>query len=471
MASQTRFERVLMRIQHPSAGEAAVSKTAAVLLLLALACSTASLAQQATAARLEQDSPGIAVYLISVGPGRRVWEKFGHNAIWISDNETGTDRAYNYGLFSFEQEDFLSRFLRGRMLYWMRGFDVEGHIQEYIDDDRSVWIQELNLTPAQRIALRDFLLWNERPEHRFYRYHYYYDNCSTRIRDALDRVLGGAIRSQTEGVETGNTFRFHTLRLTSDNIWTYTGLLLGLGQPVDRPISEWDEMFLPLKLRDHLRGVTLRDESGNESPLVVSERTEFESTVFAEASSPPNWLLGYFVVGLAIAACLAFTAYRAAFDRLSRAVFAVLATLWAFLTGVAGLVLAGLWAFTDHNTSYRNENLFWFDPLAIMLVALAPLLIRGVPWAARPGRLVASAIGALSLLGFVLQIAPGLDQVNGPLIALALPPNLAMAAGLLWVSRTRGQTGVGVENTTGYPECEEPEAASFPGAAEPPGRL
>ena len=51
-----------------------------------------------------------------------------------------------------------------------------------------------------RLELQRFLQWNERPENRFYHYDYYRDNCSTRVRDALDRVLGGRIAAQTDGV-------------------------------------------------------------------------------------------------------------------------------------------------------------------------------------------------------------------------------------------------------------------------------
>jgi hypothetical protein len=90
--------------------------------------------------------------------------------------------------------------------------------------------------------------------------------------------------------------------------------------------------------------------------------------------------------------------------------------------------------FTDHDTSYRNENLFWFNPVAILLVVLVPLLVYRVPWSERVGRLAAVFVAGVSLLGLALQVVPGMDQVSGPLIALAVPPNLTLAAGILWYS-------------------------------------
>src|SRR5690606_6202587 len=130
-------------------------------------------------------------------------------------------------------ENFFVRFIQGRMDYWMEGFDSQLFADFYAQADRSVWLQELNLTPAQRADLRDFLEYNALPENRFYRYDYYLDNCSTRVRDAIDRVIGGQLQLQTEDVSARTTYREHTRALTSEDPPLYSGLMLGLGQPVD----------------------------------------------------------------------------------------------------------------------------------------------------------------------------------------------------------------------------------------------
>jgi hypothetical protein len=224
----------------------------------------------------------------------------------------------------------------------------------------------------------------------------------------------------------------------SNDLWTYIGLLLGLGQPVDEPLSAWDEMFLPLKLREHLRNVVVLDENGSEQPLVLSERTIHESNEFFESDAPPRWTWRFLGVGLVLAFATLLIAHKATEGRLARAVFVGLSMLWYTLFGVVGLGLASLWMFTDHDTSYRNENLFWFSPVAILMVVLAPLMIYKVGWAARAGRAVAIFVAGASLLGFFLQLLPGLDQINGPLIAFALPLNLALAAGMVWYCSIEG---------------------------------
>ncbi len=387
---------------------------------------------------VSQEVTDLEVYLVTIGPGELLWERFGHNAIWIRDRDTGIERAYNYGLFSFEQEDFLKRFLQGRMEYWMRGFDAGPHLQEYMAANRTVVVQELNLSRNQKIELRDFLVWNKQPENRFYRYHYYWDNCSTRIRDAIDRVTNGAIRDQMEHVYPGHTLRYHSLRLVANDLWTSVGLLLGLGQPVDEPLSAWEEMFLPMKLRDHLRNVFVPGEDGDVQSLVASERTLHESTEFFERAAPPRWTPWFLVAGLLLGLATLLLARKAKESRTARAAFAALTTLWYAFIGIVGLGLAGLWLLTDHDTSYRNENLFWFDPVAILLVVLAPLLIYRVQWTDRIARLIAVFVAGVAILGLVLKIVPGMDQMNAPLIAFALPSHIAFVAGLLWVSSIEG---------------------------------
>ena len=104
----------------------------------------------------------LSVYLMTMGPGDAVWEKFGHNAIWIRDTTRGLDVAYNWGLFDFDAVDFYPRFLKGSMLYSMGGYAGVETVNAYASYNRSVWAQELALTPAQKQELLDFVRWNAR---------------------------------------------------------------------------------------------------------------------------------------------------------------------------------------------------------------------------------------------------------------------------------------------------------------------
>ena len=380
--------------------------------------------------------PELTVYLMTMGPGKAVWERFGHNAIWIHDPVRGTDKAYNYGLFDLRQEKFLVRFLQGRMWYWMQGFPAQSYVEQYRRANRSVWVQELEMPPNARRELQEFLEWNERPENRFYHYDYYLDNCSTRVRDALDRALGGRIRSRTGDLATGTTYRFHTRRLTANDPLVYTGLLLALGQPVDRPITAWEEMFLPLALREHLRKVVVPDGSGGEMPLVRSERTFFQSTSTPPPDLPPFWLPIYLGLGLAVAAGTLGLGTAARSSPLARAGLIAVTALWALLVGILGLVLLGLWTLTDHTAAYNNENVLQANFLELMLLWFLARLARRSPGARRV-LVLAAIVAGLSLLGLVLKLLPALYQVNGEILALALPIHMGVAVGIWQLDRSR----------------------------------
>jgi hypothetical protein len=373
----------------------------------------------------------LTVYLMTMGPGKHVWERFGHNAIWIHDPVRGTDQAYNYGLFDFRQQNFLLRFVQGRMWYWMQGFPAQSYVESYRRANRSVWIQELEIAPGSRRELQQFLEWNERPENRFYHYDYYRDNCSTRVRDALDRAVGGRIRQGTNTLPTGKTYRFHTLRLTTNDPPIYTGLLLALGHPVDRPITAWEEMFLPLAMREHLRKLTVIRPDGAEVPLVRSERTLFESTEPAPPPEPPSWLPIYLLLGLAVGGSAFGLGLLAPNRPAARVGFLVVSWSWTLLVGLGGVVVAGLWAFTDHAAAYDNENVLQLDLLVLPLLWLLPRVVFGARSAVRPALILAGVVAGLSLAGLILKVLPQFYQVNGAAIALTLPAHIGMA-GAIW---------------------------------------
>lgn len=419
---------------RPRCGPGRVAwRLGATLLGGALLAANGGAHAQTPAAADAAREPGseLTVYLMTIGPGAAVWEKFGHNAIWISDASTGSDLAYNYGMFSFAEPGYLRRFLAGDMQYWMEPFSGPGSARAYAQANRSVWVQELNLSPAQRVRLRDFLEWNARPENRVYRYDYYRDNCSTRVRDAIDRAIGGALRAATEATPTGTTYRSHSLRLTATEPLTYTGLLLGLGPMVDHPISAWEESFIPMRLREHVRAVTVPGPDGTPAPLVLSERTLFESTGEPPPDTAPDRTAAYLLFGAGLGALFVLLGRAGRTSTIAATAFLALAIAWSATVGLFGVILAALWAFTDHAAAYANENLFQVNPLPLALAVALPLARRR-PGAARAAVALATAIAAIAVLGFVLQLLPALDQVNGGIIALVLPVHLALAVVLRW---------------------------------------
>lgn len=374
----------------------------------------------------------LEVYLLTVGPGGEVWQRFGHNAIRIRNRATGMDTAYNWGTFDFNQPNFLTRFLTGNTEYWMVGNDAVDDIQKYIAENRSVWVQQLALTPAQRVALAQFVVWNEREENRYYRYDYYLDNCSTRVRDALDRVLGGALRRAFMPRGTGTTYRSHTRRLTDGDAAVYTGIQLALGRRADSELSAWDESFLPVKLMEHVRDIRVPGAQGALVPLVSAERQIYEAQRPPEPDRPPSHLLAYLVAGAIVGGLLALFGRGAAAGRRGAApALGVVAGLWVLLTGLLGTAVLLAGTVTRHVFMGRNVNLAAYSPIALIALGVIVAALGARPpasrarWIGRAER-VTGLIAALSVVGVLVALAIG--QRSGETFALAVPANV----GLWW---------------------------------------
>lgn len=98
----------------------------------------------------QQDDDPLTVYLLTMGTGDMVWEKYGHNALWVRDDASGTDRVYNYGVFDFDSPGYWGRFIRGDWLYELAVSDIEFTLYQYAYLNRTVVAQELALSPAQK---------------------------------------------------------------------------------------------------------------------------------------------------------------------------------------------------------------------------------------------------------------------------------------------------------------------------------
>ena len=376
----------------------------------------------------------VRVYLMTIGQGDVVWEKFGHNALRVVDPARGTDLAYNWGIFDFDQPNFIGRFLTGDTDYSMEAIDAPSLAQYYASDEqRTVVQQELNLTAPQKARLRAFVEWNALEANKYYRYDYYRDNCSTRVRDALDRALGGTLRRALEGRPAGGTtYRSHTRRLLAGDVPTYTGIQLALGRPADVPLDAWEEAFLPGRLAAYARGIRVAGPDGVAQPLVAREDTLFVAPRPPERTAVPSYLLGYLVTGLLFGAVVLLLGRRgAAGVRGADAGFGVLAGTYVLIVGLAGtaLVLAG--TVTRHTYMGRNENLLAVNPMALVLLVLL-LAAVGVRrpearqrWRRRAS-VVALVLAAVTVLGAVLTLIPGIGQRSTELFALLVPVHLAL---------------------------------------------
>ena len=377
------------------------------------------------------NAPGanLEVSLVTYGPGDTYWERFGHDAIELRDTVSGEAVTFNYGVFDFDEKGFLLHFAAGHMHYLMDAAPTEVDQRYYMDVGRSVTRQQLAFTAAQAADLRDFLLWNLRPENVRYDYDYYANNCATRVRDALDQALGGRLKKQLEALPASMTYRQQTARLMSQQSWLMLILDLGLGPYADQPLTAWQESFLPMVLQTAIRNVTVPGADSGTHPLVLDEQLLSPNRLDPPPAQSPDLRLPLGLAGLAFALLLVAT------RRFAPMVYAVLGSLYLVLAGLVGIALLVLWTLTTHHSAWANANLLLFNPLAFLLLPAVWCSRGGVPASPRFNVLIVLQLLA-ALTAILLHLLPGVVQQNQPWLLFALPCWVALA----WCLR-RAQIG------------------------------
>jgi hypothetical protein len=147
------------------------------------------------AARPQRDAaPRVGIMVMQ--PGEIFWERFGHDSVLVADPRTGEAISYNFGFFDPTEPDFIARFVRGDMRYRLAAVPYADDLILYREEGRGVSVQWLDLDAAQAREIATALAENATPENAFYRYDYFKDNCSTRVRDAVDHALAGGLLKQ-----------------------------------------------------------------------------------------------------------------------------------------------------------------------------------------------------------------------------------------------------------------------------------
>lgn len=382
--------------------------------LLAVRAGAQTQAPASASASVPTPAGRYVISLLTFGPGDAIFERYGHNAIRVRDIVTGSDLAYNWGMFSFDDPGFLRRFLSGETRYWVAAFPSSPLMEYYRQQDRATVEQTLALSPEQAESLALAVARNALPEHREYRYDYFRDNCSTRVRDALDRALGGVLRPQFTALQTDLTYRLESRRLSAPDPFAQAGIELALGPDADRPMSAWETMFIPMRLRDHLRRVTVATPAGP-VPLVAAETVLYVARRPLERAEPGGLVLGPLGPVLAMWGLL-LVPLTPAMRRRARIPAAVLTGGWFGLTGMIGVLLLGMWLGSAHVFWYRNLTLLLASPLA--LIAAVPVA-RGIlaGRAARWVRTLLWLVGGQSLLALALSPLVA-QQLAGPLLLL-----------------------------------------------------
>jgi hypothetical protein len=311
--------------------------------------------------KAQEEPSALRVSLITCTPGAELYSVFGHNALRIVDSAAGTDIAYNFGTFNFNDPDFYTKFVLGKLQYYLSQENFNDFLNTYQYFKRGVSEQLLNLNEKEKKEIQRALFENLTEENRYYKYDFFYDNCSTRLRDIIFKTKSNQAFTPPQFVANGLTFRdhLHTYLDRAEMKWTRLGIDLILGLNADRKMSVTDAMFIPEYLA---KGVNATKVNGQN--LVVEENTLIPDQ--QPLTARDSFLLTPFFIFLIISILMILPlgnripVYGKFQNVLQKVVF--------ISSGLLGLLMLFLWIGTDHQTMTNNLNLFWAFPLHLVLV-------------------------------------------------------------------------------------------------------
>lgn len=299
------------------------------------------------------------VSVLTCSPGDEVYSIFGHTGLRYADEKKGIDIVFSYGYFDFNTPNFAWRFVLGETDYMVGAVSYDDFIEEYNERGSAVVEQVLELTQEQEHALIDLLVINCLPANRVYRYNYFYNNCTTKIRDKIAEVAG-SLSYDSEGLRYA-TFRDALDALTAKHPWYAFGINLLLGGDVDSGTSNAALQFIPHNYMLDLEKCTVTREDGTSMPFVKEQRLAVEGEApVAEKNNftPFNVFLLLLLATFVVMLCEV---------RKKR-------TYWWFdvvlmtAQGLAGLLLLFMALFSQHPAVGNNWLILLLNPLALFIM-------------------------------------------------------------------------------------------------------
>jgi hypothetical protein len=215
--------------------------------------------------------------------------------------------------------------------------------------------QILNLSQAQKQRLFDILEENALEENRYYKYDFFYDNCATRIRDIVEKTFPQPIAWDSSSLAIGTTMRQLLNPYMASQPWTHFGMNLGLGYAADRRALAEDFMFLPDYVHDMFATARI-----NDSTLLVNAERHIPEYSFPKTEFKP----GFFGRPFWVMCLVALIGLASMLHRRAERIFD---TIFWFVLGAAGLLLALLWFATDHTATKPNFNVLWALPTHLLV--------------------------------------------------------------------------------------------------------
>jgi hypothetical protein len=311
-----------------------------------------------------QTNQDTTVYLITCSPGTETYSIYGHSAIRILIQHLNSDTVYNWGVFDFNTPNFAWKFAKGRLNYLLDTSEFQRFMAEYVYERRSVYLQKINFDPNEKRVFISLIIENRLPQNRSYRYDFFYDDCSTRIRDLIEKAVGSKLSYPPEDKQEIHTFREMVGEFQKSSPWLRVGIDLIMGTPGEVKAKFHDRMFLPLHLQKNLSQAVINREQ-NLIPLLGSAETilQFDPPVLKSKF----YTTPFFVFTL-LALCILILTSIFRHSRISKILDLIIFSIFSILS----ILMIFFNFFTDHEQMRLNLNILWFNP--VILICLICLI-------------------------------------------------------------------------------------------------
>ncbi|HMI78938.1 MAG TPA: DUF4105 domain-containing protein [Ferruginibacter sp.] len=306
-----------------------------------------------------QDSAHLRISLLTCTPGEELYSTFGHSAYRVIDssrafNDQWRDVVYNYGTFNFDDEGFYLRFVRGKLLFYVSTEPFADFKWLYQATNRGITEQVLNLSAAEKISMQHFLNENIKEENKYYKYDFFLDNCTTRLRDILKKQHDSSFCIKPV-MPPGSRFRqaIHQYLDKNGKHWSKLGIDILMGQPTDAVMTAEQMQFLPDNLMKSLDSSIV--------PIVISKQDLYS---IREDNDKNSFSTPFFVFSilLIVIVVLGFIKNRSGSYRIVQGFLQGFDGLFFFIAGTLGIIIILMWTATDHTMCKNNFNLLWAWP-------------------------------------------------------------------------------------------------------------
>ena len=313
-----------------------------------------------------QDTSRIKISLLTCTPGEELYSTFGHSALRVIDSNSVTDHVYNFGTFNFDDPGFYLKFVRGQLKYYVNIEEFQDFKFGYITENRGITEQDLNFSAAEKIIIHRALIENIKEENKFYMYDFFFDNCTTRLRDILvkyhqPKPLLPAVMPTTY------TFRnaIHQYLDGNNMLWSKFGIDILLGAPTDAVMTISQQQFLPENL---MKAV----DSTKNTELVSSSKNLY---VLSESNIKKSFFTPFVLFASVLLVFVLLSLFK---NTITQNILKLLDSFLFFSVGLLGLLLVFMWVGTAHIMTKNNYNLLWAWPMHIVYAFFIHKSSRGV---------------------------------------------------------------------------------------------